>query len=263
MVMKLEVQDGEYSYEAGKILFERVSFSVQAGEILTILGPNGVGKTTLLKCTISLLKWARGKTLVDGMPLGSLSEKQIWQKIGYVPQGSGVVFAYKVLDMVLMGRTPHLGWFSLPARTDVSIARQAMETVGITHLQDRPCAEISGGEMQLVLIARALASQPEVMVLDEPESHLDLKNQLVILGVLEKLARESGLSCIINTHYPDHALRISDKTLLLARDKSYIFGKTSDVITEETLRSFFGLDVKIVAVNTGNKLIKAIVPVAV
>lgn len=261
--MKLEVQDGEYGYGTGRILFSGVCFSVAEGEIMTILGPNGVGKTTLLKCITSLLRWKKGETYIDGKTLAGLGPNGVWKKIGYVPQSNGLVFSYTVLDMVLMGRAAYLSLFAMPTKNDLQIAREALKTVGISYLEDKRCSEISGGEMQLVLIARALASEPQVLILDEPESHLDFKNQLLVLGILEKVAREEGISCIINTHYPDHALRISDKTLMLGKSRGHIFGKVGEVISEENLRKFFGVDVRILSFDSGGTAIKTVVPLAV
>ncbi|NLX02902.1 MAG: ABC transporter ATP-binding protein [Syntrophomonadaceae bacterium] len=261
--MKLEVENGEYNYPKGKTLFQRVNFYIDKGEILTILGPNGVGKTTLLKCTTSLLKWTMGNTFIDGWSIDELGQKTIWKSIGYVPQGNGSVFSYTVLDMVLMGRAPRLGLFSLPSRKDIEFARHSLEMVGISHLENKACSEISGGELQLVLIARALTSQPQILILDEPESHLDFKNQLIILDILMKVAKQEGISCIINTHYPDHALHISDKTLMLGKNKEAIFGKSEKIITEENLKEYFDVDVRIIPFDYGGKKLKTIVPVAI
>lgn len=257
--MKLEVKDGQFGYEHGETLFERISFSLYEGEILTIVGPNGAGKTTLLKCITSILKWKSGETLINGKELESLGATGIWRKIGYVPQSHSAVFSYSVLEMVLMGRAPHLRLFSVPGAQDIKIARNALETIEITHLAHKPCTELSGGEMQLVLIARALASDPHFLVLDEPESHLDFKNQMLILNVLERLAKEKNITCIINTHYPDHALRIADKALMLGKGRKHIFGSVEDVITEDNLREFFGVDVKLVSFKGNGMEIKTII----
>lgn len=260
--MRLEVENGEFAYENGRILFEKVCFDVEKGEILTILGPNGVGKTTLLKCTTSLLQWKKGTTLIDHKPLKELKTSDVWKKIGYVPQNRGTVFSYTVLDMVLLGRAPYLSLLSMPGKKDVEIARDALETVGVTYLEEKRCSEISGGEMQMVLIARALASEPQVLILDEPESHLDFKNQLLILEILQKIAQDKDISCIINTHFPTHALQISDKTLMLGKERKHIFGLAGKVITEENLQKYFGVNVKIIPFDNEGKIMKTVVPLA-
>ncbi|MEN6325405.1 MAG: ABC transporter ATP-binding protein [Syntrophomonas sp.] len=259
--MKIEVSSGEFGYTNQKNLFENLSFALEEGEILAIVGPNGAGKTTLLKCIISILKWKSGQTLINDKALGSMKMAEIWRKISYVPQSHEVVFAYTVFDMVLMGRAPHLSLFSMPSAKDLEIAQSALETIEISHLSNKPCSELSGGEMQLVLIARALASNPDVLVLDEPESHLDFKNQMLILRILERLAKEKGISCIINTHYPDHALRIADKALMIGKGKKHVFGRVVDVITEDNLRNFFAVDVRIVSLNCEGMEIRTIVPI--
>ena len=260
--MMLEVKNGDFAYAREVALLEDISFNIGKGEILTILGPNGVGKTTLLKCATSLLKWERGTTFIDSIPLDELKTNEVWKKIGYVPQFGGGVFSYTVLDMVLMGRAPYLGIFSLPSEHDIKIARESLEMVGISHLEKKSCMEISGGEKQLVMIARALTSEPKIMILDEPESHLDFKNQLLILEILKKIAREKGISCIINTHFPSHALQLSDKTLMLGKGKKFIFGKTREVITETNLRDYFGVNVKIVSFTNKGKVMETIVPLS-
>lgn len=259
MEMKLEVREGSFRYENGKILFEKISFSLKEGEILTILGPNGVGKTTLLKCVTGIMPWKSGRTILDGTSLETMKKSSIWQRISYIPQSHSVVFPYEVLEMVLMGRAPYINVFSMPSGKDIRIAEQTLETVGISHLAGKTCSEISGGELQLVLMARALASEPLVLVLDEPESHLDFRNQLAMFKLLQSLAEKKKLSCIINTHYPDHALRISHKTLMLADGNQHFFGNTSEVINEANIKSFFRVNTKIVTVRQSGKNIKSIV----
>ncbi|MEA1961466.1 MAG: ABC transporter ATP-binding protein [Bacillota bacterium] len=258
--MKLEVRNGEFKYKFGRTLYKNLSFSVEDGEILTILGPNGVGKTTLLKCIMAIVTWKKGETLLDGKSTSQMEPTDIWKKVAYVPQSHGVVFSYTVLDMVLMGRAPYLGIFSTPGASDIAIAKKSMEVIGISHLADKLYSEISGGEMQMVLIARALTSEPEILVLDEPESHLDFRNQLLMLSILEMIAKEKGITCIVNTHYPDHALRIADKTLLLGKGKRAVFGTAQEVITEGNLKEYFEVDARIVSFNEKGMSLQTIVP---
>ena len=189
--MKFEVINGSFGYGSAAILHD-VSFSLEGNQVLAVLGPNGVGKTTLLKCMMGLLKWNRGETRIDGLAMDTMSHSRIWKRIAYVPQSKGISLSYTALEMVLMGRSARLGLFAQPSREDMAIAEKAMEEVGITFLKDKQCSRMSGGELQMVLIARALCTQPEMLILDEPESNLDFKNQLVILDIVKQRTRDRG-----------------------------------------------------------------------
>lgn len=261
--MKIEVHQGSFGYPGYQPLFDDISFAVNPGEVLTILGPNGAGKTTLLKCITSMLSWNKGLTYLDGQDIAKMKPTDIWRRLSYVPQVQAAVFSYSVLDMVLMGRSAHLNWFSLPGKRDISIARSALRSVGITYLEKRVCSELSGGERQMVMIARALASEPGIIILDEPESHLDFRNQLIILDILENISREKGISCIINTHFPEHALRISDQTLILGKECGYVFDRTGEVITEENLRKYFGVQARLLSYTDRGIDRKTVVAVAI
>ena len=242
--MKFEVINGSFGYGSAAILHD-VSFSLEGNQVLAVLGPNGVGKTTLLKCMMGLLKWNRGETRIDGLAMDTMSHSRIWKRIAYVPQSKGISLSYTALEMELMGRSARLGLFAQPSREDMAIAEKAMEEVGITFLKDKQCSRMSGGELQMVLIARALCTQPEMLILDEPESNLDFKNQLVILDIVKQLSRERGIAAIINTHYPAHALKIADRALILKRDGSSFYGEAGATITEENMKKAFSVEVKI------------------
>jgi iron complex transport system ATP-binding protein len=222
-----------------------ISFSVDSGEILSVLGSNGAGKTTLLRCMLGLLKWEKGETMIAGAPLSQMKHRDLWRNIGYVPQAKFNAFAYTVAEMVLLGRSAHLGLFELPNDADRRIADEALERVGILYLKDKLCSRISGGELQMVLIARALATQPLMLVFDEPESNLDFRNQVTILEIIKTLKQETGIASVVNTHYPDHALTLSDRALILQPDGSAVFGTACEVINEENLARAFGIEVKI------------------
>lgn len=256
--MILEVKNGYFGYTKDNIILRDISFTLAEKEIMTILGPNGIGKTTLLKCVAGILKWQRGQILIDGKPMRLLRESQAQITVGYVPQAYRLSFPYTVTEFVTMGRARHIGPFSVPSKNDRKIVAQAIDEVGIGYIKDIPCTQLSGGQLQLVFIARALASEPEILILDEPESHLDFRNQLMILKLIKSLVREHGISCIINTHYPEHAMRISDTTLLLGRNK-YIFGRTEEIITEENMRNYFDIDVRILPVPCTDEEIKTFV----
>jgi iron complex transport system ATP-binding protein len=240
-----EVNNAWFGYQQGKNVLSDISFSAKSGEIMSILGSNGAGKTTLLKCMLGLLKWQRGETRLDGIKITEYKHRDLWSKIGYVPQARLSAFTYTVFEMVLLGRSAHLGMFEQPNANDRKIAAEALDRVGILQLKDKPCSKISGGELQMVLIARALATRPRMLILDEPESNLDFRNQVTVLETIRNLKTESGIGSIVNTHYPDHALTLSDTALVMLRDGTSVFGPASEVINEKNLAKAFGIDVKI------------------
>lgn len=260
--MNFAVEHGYFGYGNREIL-RNVSFALQGNEVLAVLGPNGIGKTTLLRCMMGLLKWKRGSTLIDGMPISTMTHRQLWSRIAYVPQSKGSAMSYTALEMVLMGRSAHMGLFAQPSQSDYEAAQEAMELVGISHLAEKKCNQISGGELQMILIARALSAHPELLVLDEPESNLDFKNQLIILDTIQRLSREKGIGAIVNTHYPAHALKISDRALIFNPSGDCIFGPSQQVINEENLRDSFDVHVKIQEYRLGTECYKSVIPIAV
>ncbi len=261
--MKFEVRNGVFAYGKKKII-DGVSFSVEDGEILCVLGSNGVGKTTLLKCMMGLNKWTSGGTFIDGTPISEIPNKEFWKKIAYVPQAKNSAFSFTALDMVTMGRSAHLGMFSQPSKEDEERALQAMEDVGVLYLKDKLCTQMSGGELQMVLIARALTVNPQMLVLDEPESNLDFKNQLVILNVIKRLSVEKHISAIVNTHFPAHAMKISDKALILNKDdRTYFYGRGCDVINEENMKKTFSVQVHINEFDFQNRHYRSVEPLYV
>jgi len=243
--MIFEVKKGGFGYRNHQNILTDISFSVSDGQVLSILGPNGVGKTTLLRCMMGLLSWKSGGSYLDQENIKHLPASRLWQKIAYVPQAKGVAFSFTVKEMVLLGRSAHIGMISQPGKEDEQLCIRAMEAVGILHLQDKYCNQISGGELQMALIARALCSQPSLLVLDEPESNLDFRNQLIILDTIERLAHEQNISCIFNTHYPAHALKISTKSLILSRDGRSIYGDSREIINDREMKRVFQVHVHI------------------
>ena len=261
--MNFTVENGCFGYSKGKHILNNINFSVDKNEILSILGSNGVGKTTLLKCTLGLLNWKNGETLIDGKNIRTMNHSELWSNIGYVPQAKLSAFAYTVDEMVLLGRNSHLKMFEQPSKKDRDIAEKCIERIGISYLKGKLCSKISGGELQMVLIARALAAEPKLLILDEPESNLDFKNQLIVLETIKNLRDEEGISSIVNTHYPNHAISISDKSLILNRDGSSIFGASDSVIVEDSLGKAFGVDVRIKDFYHSDKKYTSVFPISV
>lgn len=241
--MKLEVKNISYRYEQRPIL-NNVSFSLNSGEMLSLLGPNGTGKTTLFKVILGLLKAEKGNILIDGTDLKTMSRAKIAGLIGYVPQNHIPPFAFKVTDVILMGRTAHLKAFTSPSQKDLEIALEVMDILKIGYLKDKLYTEISGGERQLVLIARALAQKPKFLIMDEPTSNLDFGNQIKVLKHIKHLS-DHGLAILISTHHPDHALRYATKVALLNNTHLQHIGRPEEMITEKNMSDIYGVDVRI------------------
>ena len=195
-----EVKNISFSYNDEQI-FSDISFSIGRGEVLCILGPNGTGKTTLIKCLNGLHDIDSGDILINGKNIKKLSFREISKHIGYIPQSHVPSFPFKVFDVVLMGRAPYLNLTDSPKEEDVKIAQEALKTLGIEYLKDKEYTNLSGGERQLVFLARVLCQKPDMLILDEPTSHLDFGNQIKLLEIIDNLAK-SGLSIIMSSHFP-------------------------------------------------------------
>lgn len=242
--MRLEVRAGAYSYPNGAEILNGVDFAFESPGVLTILGPNGAGKTTLLRAMLGLAPWTSGSSLLDGRDVRDWPQREFWRRVGYVPQARANAFApLKLAELVVLGRSARMGALAMPGDDDWAAADQAMRETGIAHLAERRTTEVSGGQLQLAYIARALAAEPECLVLDEPESNLDFRNQTLVLEVIERLTAK-GLGVVINTHFPAHALRLADRTLLVPRGRAPVFGRTREIMTEESLTALFGVQVR-------------------
>jgi len=234
----------------GRTIGRDVSFTLAAGEAMCVLGPNGGGKTTLFRTILGLLQPHGGTIQLGGISLESLSRREIAQRIGYVPQGHSAYFAFTVRDFVLMGRTAHLGVFSVPGREDVELAERVLESLGIAHLAGRAVTEVSGGERQLALVARALAQEPATLVLDEPTASLDFGNQVRVLEKILALAA-GGISILFATHDPDHAFLTSQRVLLLAEGRALEIGAPAEVIRPDSLQRLYGVSVEVLPLAGG------------
>ncbi len=249
--MKLETRNLSFNF-SDKTVFRDVSFTLHPHEILCILGSNGSGKTTLLKVLLGLYKCASGDVLLEGNSIKGWTRSRIAHHVGYVPQNHVPPFPFSVTDVVLMGRTAHIRSFHTPTVHDVEIAVHAMELLHIAHLKDRNYMEISGGERQLVMIARALAQEPEILIMDEPTSNLDYGNQVRILRYIKQLA-ESGLSIIMTTHYPEHALQYASKVAYMKDNTIKIIEEPKQTITESHLHDLYDIDVTIANIPVNEK----------
>ncbi|MGW0045525.1 ABC transporter ATP-binding protein [Rhodococcus sp. NPDC003348] len=227
-------------------IFRDVSVSVRAGEVLAVLGPNARGKTTMLKCLAGLHEPVSGEVVITG-------------PVGYVPQSHSVVFSFSVLDIVLMGRARKVRIYSAPTAADRQAAEQALVRVGAQHLAGRDYTGLSGGERQLVLIARALVSECDTIVLDEPASALDLRNQARVLTVLRTLADE-GMSVVMTTHHPDHALHIAERSMLMVSGDDQRVGATRELLTGDLLSEMYGVPIVTADVDTPSATRRLTVP---
>ena len=239
----VRLESAAFSYGEQKI-FSDISLSVSKGEVICILGANGCGKTTLLECLDGTLRLKRGKVYLHDNDISKLTPTEIARRMGFVFQEHSAPFAFTVIEVALLGRAPHLGLFSSPSARDHVIAERALDMVGMLHLKEKPYTQISGGERQLVLIARTLTQEPEIVLLDEPTSHLDFKNQTLILRMVNKMA-EHGLTVIMTSHLPNHALQYSTKVALMNDGKFLAVGSPEEVMTEANLRDTYGIDVRI------------------
>lgn len=247
--MRLEVAKIAYHYHTQRKVFSDVSFTVDQGEIFSILGSNGAGKSTLLNCLANLCTPVEGEVYLDGIPMHKLELRQIARKIGYVPQIHIPAYGYAVRDFVVMGRAPHIGRFSIPGKIDYQMADEAIEKLGITHLADRSYTELSGGERQQAMIARVIVQEPELILLDEPTSHLDYGNQLRTLKLINTLAAQ-GYGVIMTTHTPDHAILLGGKTGLLDSDGHMCSGPSLEIISEHNLRQIYRSDIRLVYIGS-------------
>ena len=255
----LELRELSCGYRATPVL-RGVSFTVEPGETLCLLGPNGVGKTTLLRTVLGLLKPLAGEVRVDGRSLSGRSRRETARLLAYVPQAHTPPFPFSVFDVVLAGRTAHVGLFATPAHEDRLVAMEALELLGIGPLARRPYTEISGGERQLALIARAVAQEPRVLLLDEPSSNLDFGNQLRLLELVRRLAAERRLAVVMSTHFPDHALRCATTAALVKDGGVLAFGPADAVITGERLEEVYGVPVELVERGHNGSRVRVCVP---
>jgi len=244
---RLAVEDLSYGYP-GRVVGNHIGFTLGAGEVLCVLGRNGEGKSTLFKTILGLLPLRGGTVRVDGEAISDWSPRRRALTFGYVPQNSGGTFPFTVAELVLMGRTAHRGVFAAPSAADRASAEEALAALGIEHLARREWLRVSGGERQLALVARALAQQPRILVLDEPTASLDFGNQVRVLDAVRRLAETRGLSVLLSTHHPEQAFACADRVAVLAGGLLLRIGAPAEVITSETLRACYSVDVTVLPI---------------
>jgi iron complex transport system ATP-binding protein len=221
-----------------------ITLSVAPGEVLCLLGPNGCGKTTLFKTLLGLLRPLGGRLELDDRDVASFSRSAFARRVAYVPQAQVSTFPFKVIEMVLMGRASRVDTLATPSASDVAAAEGALDALGISHLSHRFFTEISGGERQMVLIARALAQEPGLMMMDEPTASLDFGNQARVLEKIRGLS-EAGLAIVFSTHDPSQAFASADRVALMKAGRLVALGTPEQVVTEQALRDLYGIDVAV------------------
>jgi iron complex transport system ATP-binding protein len=245
----LEVRDLAFGFP-GRTVGREVTFALGDGEVMCVLGPNGGGKTTLFRTVLGLLEKHSGSILLGGEALEGLTRNEIARRVGYVPQGHAAYFAFTVREFVLMGRTAHLGPFASPSRHDVSVVDGVLASLEIGGLAERQVTQVSGGERQLALVARALAQEPRLLVMDEPTASLDFGNQVRILERIRNLSGKK-IAILFSTHAPDHAFLAAQRVLLLAEGRALAIGAPQEVIRADTLQRLYGVSVQVLPLPGG------------
>ena len=252
--MTLTVEHLTFAYPKGEAVLRDVSFSVPAGAFLSVLGANGAGKSTLFRCLLGGLEDYTGTIALDGRDVRTLHRRELAAHIAYIPQIHRPTFGYSVLDTALMGLTRHLSPFQSPSKELENRAMAALEKLGVAQLAPRNFATLSGGEQQLVLIARALCQQSDILIMDEPTASLDYGNQLRVLAQVRALSQQ-GYTVLLSTHDPQHALRFSRRVLALKDGAVAAEGETRQVLTPELIRTLYGVEAVLVDTPEGTALL--------
>lgn len=239
-----------YSWPKRGPVFERIELALPAGQVMCILGPNGVGKSTLLACLCGLLRPEQGEVHLSGRPIAGLGQAEIARDLAFVPQTQASVFDFTLRTFVELGRAAHLRLFQTPGAADRKIVDEVLERLGIADLAEKTLTEVSGGERQLATIARALVQKPKIVVLDEPAAHLDFANQARLLQVIDEL-RLSGLSVLFTTHIPDHAYAVATTTMVLSRHTAPMVGATQDLLDARTLTRIYETPIEVLSSGHG------------
>ena len=248
-VPDLVLQDVRFGYTDETAVLDSLSLKIEPAKITAILGPNGAGKTTLLNTILGYLKPQTGEVLLDGQNIAHYSKRKLSQIIGLVPQAEHYPFNFTAFEYILLGRTPYMDIFSMPQEKDYQTAREIIDLLKISHLKNRLVEELSGGEQQLVLLARALAQEPKILLLDEPTTHLDLGNTVAILNALKALAREK-VTVVFTTHDPQAAVFCADQLVLMKKGRVMDAGSLEEIMTSDSLTHLYGVGIRVKDIDT-------------
>jgi iron complex transport system ATP-binding protein len=251
----LKVENTSFTYDGARLIFDDVSFELEQGDIFSILGPNGAGKSTLLNCIGGLYAPQKGSVQLGGEDIHTIPHQKRALMIGFVSQIQNDTLDLSVRDYIVLGRAPHLGLMEMPGDEDYAVVDKLMDRFGITYLADQSILRTSGGERQQAQIARVLAQKPSLILMDEPTNHLDYGNQLKILRMICQLSKDEGITIVLTTHMPDHAILLKGKTGLLDREGHMLTGLTGDIITEDSLRRIYNDDIYLVQVDKVNRMV--------
>ncbi|MCB2297506.1 ABC transporter ATP-binding protein [Clostridium tagluense] len=247
--MDIKVENFYFSYNDKSIL-ENINLEFKRGNMYALLGRNGSGKTTLIKLILGLLKFKRGSITIEGKNSYDIPIKDLSRLIAYVPQNEEAIYGIKVIELVVMGRNPYLNLFDMPSCKEYELARKALENLGIEHLAQKSYSEISGGERQLVLIARALVQNTKFILMDEPISNLDIRNQHEVLEKIKNIARDFNIGIVLSIHDPNLAMRYCNQAILLKDGKVLHSGKTEEILCQQSLLQVY--DMKFEVLNSKN-----------
>lgn len=253
--MKLAITDLSFGYN-GKATIKDVFLEVERGEVVSLVGPNGAGKSTLIKCIDRILRPQRGTVLVDGKAASLMGSKDFSRMMGYVPQSTKEIFPYIVFDIVLMGRRPHIGWRVTGG--DVKVVAKTLKFMGIEQFASRYFDELSGGEKQKIAMARAIVQEPEILLLDEPTSNLDIKHQLEVMRTVRLLVEKGGISAIMAMHDLNLASRFSDKIVMLKDGRVFEMGRPESVLIPENIEKVYGVRAEVIKDSTGRPYVMPI-----
>lgn len=260
------MENGCFSFSQ-KLIFQQVNLTISRGEVFCLLGPNGCGKTTLIDCMLGIRQLDRGRLCLMGRPMTRISPRESARVMAYVPQGHDRHFSFSVLDLLLLGRTPYTAFYASPSDTDIEKAKNILETFGLSRLMHQDYTQLSGGEMQLVMIMRALLQDTPVIVMDEPTSHLDFRHELIVHETLVRLVRERQLSLVMATHFPNHAFYFENAgipvTVAFMGNHTVVpSGRPSEALTEKNLARFYHIDTSVVTHTLpGIGRVKQIIPI--
>lgn len=260
----IRINNASFTYDK-EYIFHNISFEIKKGDIFCLFGPNGCGKSTLLQCLLGIINLCEGRILLEDTDVRSMKPQEVARKAAYIPQVHEKPFPFKVIDIVLMGRASYTGFFAMPAKVDRTIAEESLEKVNMLSFKERPYTQLSGGETQLVLVARALAQQTPILIMDEPTSHLDFRHELSFLETIGRLVKDTMITVVMATHFPNHAFYfenrgISSKIALMNDSKIIVQGDPSSVLTAGNMAQTFNIYSKVLSYQWEKVNIRQIVP---